>query len=230
MRRLPKKDYVHRGDRDRRRRRIRQVALAVGLIGSAAFLPREKPRDANASVPVRAFGLKSETQTLREQLDAVRGELELATAQLHRANALLRYAGRYKVDPGIAEDIYDVALAEGIDPELAFRVVKVESNFNPRATSPVGALGLTQVMPATAQYFHRGVTREQLYDRKINLRVGFRYLRTLIREYKGDVRLALLVYNRGPKAVHASLAAGTDPRNGYERIVLKGYRGKGVVD
>lgn len=230
MRKESLRGYVHRGDRERRRQRIRHIVLAVGLVGSIALLPREKPGDANASVPSRAFGVKTETETLREQLETVRGELELASAQLYRANALLRYSGHYKITADLAQDIYDVALAEGIDPELAFRLVKVESDFNPRAKSPVGALGLTQVMPSTARYFQPGVTREQLYDRKVNLRIGFRYLRTLIREYKGDVKLALLVYNRGPKAVNAARAAGLDPRNGYERIVMKGYRGTGVVD
>ena len=63
-----------------------------------------------------------------------------------------------------------------------------------------------------------------------NLRIGFRYLRTLVREYKGNVQLALLVYNRGPVAVQASREQGLDPSNGYERIVMKGYKGRGVID
>ena len=46
----------------------------------------------------------------------------------------------------------DIALAEGIDPEIAFELVRVESRFNPRAVSPVGARGLTQVMPRTARW------------------------------------------------------------------------------
>ena len=85
-------------------------------------------------------------------------------------------------------------------------------------------------MLPTARYFQKGVTREQLYDRDTNLRIGFRYLRTLVREYKGNVKIALLVYNRGPVAVKNSREQGLDPSNGYERVVMKGYTGKGVID
>ena len=60
--------------------------------------------------------------------------------------------------------------------------------------------------------------------------MGFRYLRALIREYKGDVKLALLVYNRGPVAVETARSMGMNPSNGYEHAVTKGYNGKGVVD
>jgi soluble lytic murein transglycosylase-like protein len=85
-------------------------------------------------------------------------------------------------------------------------------------------------MPATAKYFDPNITRDKLYQRDTNLRIGFRYLRALIQEQRGDVHMALVVYNRGPVAVENALAQGLDPRNGYERIVMKGYAGKGVVD
>ena len=67
-------------------------------------------------------------------------------------------------------------------------------------------------------------------DPATNLRIGFRYLRTLIREQRGDLKLALLVYNRGPVAVAQDLARGVDPTNGYERVVMRGLRGRGVLD
>jgi soluble lytic murein transglycosylase-like protein len=124
----------------------------------------------------------------------------------------------------------DVAQAEGIDPELAFRLVKLESDFNVHATSPVGALGLTQVMPSTARFYDRGITAQRLYDPNTNLRIGFRYLRGLVNEYNGNVGLALVVYNRGPAAVAKSQALGNNPSNGYDRILTKGYRGRGIVD
>jgi len=137
------------------------------------------------------------------------------------ANKIIGYSTQYRIGADLATTILDVASAEGIDPELAFRLVKLESDFNPRAASPVGAIGLTQVMPATARYYVKGITAEGLYDPSTNLRVGFRYLRGLVTEYKGDVKLALLVYNRGPVAVQKAQAGGDNPSNGYDRILTK---------
>ena len=99
----------------------------------------------------------------------------------------------------------------------------------PRATSPVGAVGLAQVMPGTARYVEPGITRERLYDPRTTLRIGFRHLRSLVRQHRGDLRLGLLAYNRGPVAVAASLRRGADPSNGYDRLVLRGYTGRGVA-
>lgn len=152
------------------------------------------------------------------------------TELFSRLNRVFSYARRYNISYELAGKIYDAAVREGIEPELGFRLVRVESVFDVRATSPVGAIGLTQLMPSTARFFEPGVTREQLYDPDLNLQIGFRYLRTLIRQYKGNLRLALLVYNRGPAAVQSALALGEDPANGYERVMLRGYRGRGVLD
>jgi soluble lytic murein transglycosylase-like protein len=85
-------------------------------------------------------------------------------------------------------------------------------------------------MPATARFFVPGVTRDALYDRETNLRCGLRYLRALVRENHGNMKLALLIYNRGETAVNESRQAGLDPSNGYEHLVMKGYKGKGVID
>src|SRR5690606_40180446 len=87
----------------------------------------------------------------------------------------------------MAEDIYDAARAEGIDPHVAFGLVKTESTFRVDAKSHVGALGLTQVMPRTAAWLEPGTTSKDLYDRKTNLRLGFRYLDQMIDKYKGAV-------------------------------------------
>jgi soluble lytic murein transglycosylase-like protein len=167
---------------------------------------------------------------VQAELDKTRGELDLANAQLARWNKIFTYSSQYRISADLAADIYDISQAEGIAPDLAFRLVRVESEFNERATSPVGAVGLTQLMPETANWFEKGVTRARLYDRQTNLRVGFRYLRTLIKEQKGNVKMALLVYNRGPVAVNAARANGENPSNGYDNAVTRGYKGSGVVD
>jgi soluble lytic murein transglycosylase-like protein len=232
--------YVHRGDAQRRQTRVRQTVLAVSFFSASAFLlGNRKPvsRDAIAAPAPRSgstassFRINLSTdRSLASQLDSARGELDLARMQLDRANRIIGYSTQYRIRADLASTIVDVALAEGIDPELAFRLVKLESEFNPRAKSPVGAVGLTQVMPATARYYVKGITAEGLYDPNTNLRIGFRYLRGLVQEYKGDVNLALLVYNRGPVAVERARAEGDNPSNGYDRILTKGYRGKGTVE
>jgi soluble lytic murein transglycosylase-like protein len=227
--------YVHRGDVQRRRTRVRQTVLAVSFFGACAFLlGNRKPVSPDAiAAPAPApnsFRLSLGGRTLASQLDSTQGELELMRTQLDRANKIIGYSTQYRIRADLATSILDVASAEGIDPELAFRLVKLESDFNPRATSPVGAIGLTQVMPATARYYVKGITAEGLYDPNTNLRVGFRYLRGLVKEYDGDVNLALLVYNRGPVAVQKARAEGVNPSNGYDRILTKGYRGAGTVE
>jgi soluble lytic murein transglycosylase-like protein len=224
--------YSRRGDALRRRNRIKRVALLVGFAAAAAFVAKQRmAQPAAAEATHEEAGMFASRQDLQDELDDTRGRLDLAQAELERAKRVIAFSSRYRIGADLAASILDISLAEGIDPELGFRLVKLESDFNERATSPVGALGLTQVMPSTARYFMKGqVTRDRLYDRDTNLRVGFRYLRTLVGQYKGDVKLALLVYNRGPVAVNAALKQGINPTNGYDRILTKGYKGNGTVD
>ena len=156
--------------------------------------------------------------------DRERGE------SLSRWHRIYTYSAKYRIKPDLARRIYDAATTAGIEPELAFRLVRVESVFNPRAVSPAGAVGLTQLMLGTAREYEPNVTREQLLDPDVNLRIGLKYLRGLIRDYKGDLKLALLVYNRGPVAVQKSISMGRSPANGYESRITKGYRGRGVLE
>lgn len=212
------------------------MVLALGFFGAVAFLlgnRRPAAQEAEAAQVDRHGGFRidlSTDRTLAAQLDSARGELDMAHTQLDRANRIIGYSTRYGINAQLAGSIIDVAGAEGIDPELAFRLVKLESDFNVHATSPVGALGLTQVMPATARFYQKGITAERLYEPNTNLRLGFRYLRGLVTEYHGDMKTALLVYNRGPAAVAKSRALGDNPSNGYDRILYRGYKGRGLVN
>src|SRR5215204_2866284 len=227
--------YVHRGDAYRRRRRLNRTVLALSFLGATAFVlgNRRPAAPAAEAAPVSGSPFRINVATDRSlsfALDSARGELELVRAQLERAQKIINYSSRFRIGADLAGNIVDVASAEGIDPELAFRLVKLESDFNVRATSPVGAVGLTQLMPSTARFYEKGITREKLYDPHTNLRIGFRYLRGLVDEYDGNVKLALLVYNRGPVAVAKSRAQGDNPSNGYDRILTRGYRGSGVME
>ena len=201
-------------------------ALVVSSIGGWA---RRATADDHPA-PVTAPALLGELRSLAQTLEATRGELAVARLQLERANAIIDYSTHYGIAADLAAAVYDVALAEGVDPALAFRLVKIESNFNPKAKSKVGAIGYTQILPSTARLYEPGLTTQQLYDRSTNLRLGFRYLRDLLERYDGNpeakLRLALLAYNRGPGKVQELLDAGRDPQNGYAAALMKGYRRK----
>lgn len=201
-------------------------ALLVSSIGGWA---RRATAD-DQPAPVTAPGLIGELRSLEQSLEATRGELAVARLQLERANAIIEYSTHYNIAADLAQAIYDLSLAEGVDPALAFRLVKTESAFNPKAKSRVGAIGYTQVLPSTARLYEPGLTTKQLYDRNTNLRLGFRYLRDLLERYEGNpeakLRLALLAYNRGPGKVQELLDAGRDPQNGYAAHVMSGYRRK----
>jgi hypothetical protein len=90
-----------------------------------------------------------------------------------------------------------VAREEGVDPALAVAVMDAESGGNPRAVSGAGALGLMQLMPATAREMGVG----DPFDPEENARAGIRYLREKLREFGGSVPLALAAYNAGSGAV-----------------------------
>lgn len=85
----------------------------------------------------------------------------------------------------------------GVDPNLVLAVMAVESNYDPRALSPKGARGLMQLLPVTAKRF--GV--QDIWDPVQNIRGGVSYLRWLIEQYTGRLRLVLSAYNAGEEAV-----------------------------
>ncbi|MFN3921904.1 MAG: lytic transglycosylase domain-containing protein [Caldimicrobium sp.] len=90
----------------------------------------------------------------------------------------------------------EVAKQFDLDPYLLKAIAKVESNFNPKAVSPKGAMGVMQLIPATAQLV--GVSDP--FDPIENIYGGAKYLRWLLDEF-GDLRLSLAAYNAGPEAV-----------------------------
>lgn len=126
----------------------------------------------------------------------------------------------YEVPATLAATIASAAERHGIDLKVAFGLVRAESGFSSRATSNVGAIGLTQLMPRTAAWLRKGTTVRDLRDPTTNADIGFAYLRTLVDKYDGSMKLALLAYNRGPGTVDRILKRGGNPDNGYARKVM----------
>ena len=93
--------------------------------------------------------------------------------------------------------VQEHASRQRLRPDLVRAVIQVESGFNPRAVSSKGAIGLMQLMPATA----RELGVRNAYDPAENVRGGTEYLRQLLDRYDGDEELALAAYNAGSGAV-----------------------------
>ncbi|MEE9331879.1 MAG: lytic transglycosylase domain-containing protein, partial [Methylophilaceae bacterium] len=97
----------------------------------------------------------------------------------------------------------------------------VESNFNPKATSPKNAQGLMQLIPATAKRFHV----KNPYNPEDNIKGGLAYLQWLMAYFEGDVRLVAAAYNAGEGAVnkYKGIPPYRETRN-YVRKIYKLYR------
>jgi soluble lytic murein transglycosylase-like protein len=102
--------------------------------------------------------------------------------------------------PRVADALDRAADSAGLPRDLVWALAYVESRYNPSAVSHVGAMGLLQLMPRTAD----GLGVDDPFDPHQNAEAGARYLARLIRKYDGDVRAALAAYNWGEGNVDRS--------------------------
>lgn len=132
--------------------------------------------------------------------------------------------GRVVTSAAIDKAIQDAAAKHNVDPNLVRALVKVESNFNPSAVSRKGAMGLMQLMPATAKELK--VTNP--FDPAQNVDAGVRHLKGLLNNYNGDVSLSLAAYNAGQGAVQRNRGVPpyAETRN-YVRRITSLYGGGG---
>jgi soluble lytic murein transglycosylase-like protein len=232
----PRYRRAYRAERDNGRQiptglaRLRESPVRNGLIGlaiagAAAPVAVSRYQDALRTDPEHerhmtsldpmAAGMSVDDQAVGEEW----ADLETDRARDETIDQFVDRYSDYEITRDLAETIYDSAADADIEPEVAFGLVRAESSFKNSSTSPVGAVGLTQLMPSTARWLEPGVTRQALREPATNLRIGFRYLRSLIDKYEGDTSLALTAYNRGPGTVDKALKRGQNPDNGYADFV-----------
>jgi len=122
----------------------------------------------------------------------------------------------------ITEMIREVSDRYRVDPALVRAVIQTESNWNSNAVSRVGAQGLMQLVPGTAQQL--GVSNA--FDPKQNLDGGVRYLHSLLERYNGDLDKALAAYNAGPGAVDRAggIPRYRETRNYVQKVTDSYYR------
>ena len=123
-----------------------------------------------------------------------------------------------------ASQNYDLIIREasesyGIPYAFIKAVIKIESNFNPRAVSHAGAMGLMQLMPATAE--HMGVTDP--FDPRQNIMGGTKFLKRLSERYDGDINLILAGYHAGPGNVERVGGIPFEKTQQYVRNVYSWY-------
>lgn len=188
------------------------------------------------AVELQHLGLDAEAgRELAAVLDRFAGNRRLLlslAARLSEAGAhsqALRIARLYFRDPierggdGLPPSLWRVAYPSGhlplirthagdrVDPFLVAALIREESQYDARAVSRVGAIGLMQLMPQTAQTVSKqlggaDVVREDLFDEATNVRLGVAYLGNLLRQYDGNVVYAVAAYNAGPAAVSSWIA------------------------
>lgn len=164
------------------------LMLAFGLSGAAqADIFATKSRNGLFSAQTRVLDTRAASQygaSVRLKPPSVHTPTKWGTP---------KFAGKY--NGPYLDMARSAAQRHGVPAALFLRLVQQESGFNAQAVSPKGALGLAQLMPATAQIL--GVDPHDPYE---NLEGGARYLAAQYRAF-GTWRLALAAYNAGPDAV-----------------------------
>ena len=183
------------------------LACATAAGGSGIAAPREAaqlrlydaPRDTRSAPPIAA------------------AELEAPAARALNASQRRVLA--------LAPRVFAVARTYDIDPLLLHAIAHVESRHNPQARSAAGALGVLQVMPATARRFGVEDAPGALYDPALNLEVGAAYLKSLQARFGNDLELVLAAYNAGENAVerHGRSVPPYAETRAYVRQVLAEY-------
>jgi soluble lytic murein transglycosylase-like protein len=183
-----------------------------GEIATQQLAQRPKPRPAGSKVSsypngfkkgkrLRARNVPLTSRSFTTRRPAPTGSQEVLDAYKRAIRYFNRRGPESEIDL-IARAVLNYSIQYQVDARLVMAVFAVESNFNPRATSGVGASGLGQLMPGTAA----GLGVRNIYDIEQNVEGAIKYIREQLDRYEGKddwtrLQLALASYNAGPGAV-----------------------------
>ncbi len=185
----------------RRAIELKKLGLDEDAAHEVAVLTDQYSRDPNASAVL---------STLLNEVGAYHHALRLARArfrdQLERTGGALPQELWHVAYPSGLLPTIKAQEAKGVDPHLIAAIIREESQYDVNAVSRVGAIGLMQVMPATAKNVARrvglpAVERDDLFDREINIRIGVSYVEQLLDRFSGNLVYTIASYNAGPIAV-----------------------------
>lgn len=190
------------------------VALMLGAVANLSGRAAVGPAGRDMQVPMPRIHVAAHHRTAA--VSRMPGAHEAA-----RVRAFGVREGRRASYP-YAGLIRRIASEHGLPASLIAGVIQIESAFDPNCVSPVGAVGLMQVMPATARGLRRklGVRHIDLYDPEQNIRVGTYFLKALLREFGGDLAMALSYYNAGRRGI---ISRGRYRNGRYIRAVIGSY-------
>jgi soluble lytic murein transglycosylase len=207
------------------------ASLAANLLLLQAFSQQSGEltdlRYETASLRYETASLRDETASYSGTIARLQADNEAASVELAVFKVLERHRLRLKPATlqAVADTIISVAQRYDLAPELILAVISTESSFDPHAESEVGALGLMQLMPATAIQMASELelelkVRRLLTDPELNILLGSFYLQKLIHQFE-DLNAALAAYNVGPNRLHYLMTEqGHVPRT-YARKVQR---------
>jgi soluble lytic murein transglycosylase-like protein len=168
-------------------------------------------------------------QAQQDQLSTQGEQVAHLQQRLHILEAVEELQSNLTPDEeaALAHQVFDYSHEHGLDPLLVLSVIRVESDFASDAVSPMGALGIMQVMPATARFVteQRGWNwpgESRLFEPSFNIRVATSYLSDLLTKF-GSVEEALIAYNCGEGTMQELASIGLPLPRSYARRVLSVY-------
>ena len=194
-------NLIDSGGKDAALQRAAQIKQRINAIDSQLNPKQSVEKSVEAKFAQVLQSSQSEDVKFRltnqSRFDALSKLPQISQLAAQKATQIGKSVAKNASKAQIKEMISKIAQKHGVDEKLVHALVKQESGFNPNATSHCGAMGLMQLMPATA----KGLGVVDAYNPVQNVEGGVKYLKSMLDKYNGNVVLALAAYNAGPGAV-----------------------------